>query len=642
MKHNLYALLFLISTYAAHAQPTGLRGLYIDSFIDIIGNSTKEDSLLHYAQDSSFNYMAMYDLHLLNLSNPATADLLGAFIKRAKENFGIQYVGAVGESYSSFKNKIGPFNNSRSDDNEKFNVFNLEFEFWTTSSVNPGGYYCLQYLQPNNCSCDTSGGFKFFIEQIHKIDSLAEVQQVISETYLGWFNQGQGSQIQQNVDRILLHAYRTGTSSLFGYSKTRLQHLASNNVMVDIAPIFSAEPDFMGPWLETHPQLEAYSKYKSDFDNDNSAWKQYINVLGYHWFDWGFMPKPPPGPFSPNITASGLLTFCAGNSITLTATSGDSYDWSNGTTTRTITVSSSGNYWCDVTLNNVTASTPVSTVDVKNKPIASITQGNNSNGQLPLFANASPGSGYISSYQWKINNIVINGANQSTFISVASGDYSVVVTNNFNCSTTSSINDITFSGNCFTSTPSGLVSSSITEVSELLNWDSGQTGDSLIVRYYQDNWTEIYNYERMLNIGQNSIQLSGLQQQTNYGWEVYAMCGNTPGTFSIKGNFTTGAFTNIDVLPDLGGIVEDSEVRLKTFPNPVSDMITIEYESDIISEGEIKLIDVQSRIILTNYIHIGKGINKYSLNLSEFGSGLYFLSFKNDNTTTFRRLILGH
>ena len=105
----------------------------------------------------------MYDLHSLNLSNSNTADLLGAFIKRAKENYGIQYVGAICENASSFINKIVPYNNGRSDDNEKFNVFNLEFEFWTASSVNPGGYYCTQYLEQANCSCDTSGGFKFFI-----------------------------------------------------------------------------------------------------------------------------------------------------------------------------------------------------------------------------------------------------------------------------------------------------------------------------------------------------------------------------------------------------------------------------------------------------------------------------------------------
>ena len=207
-KIYLYISLFIFFLNAANAQ-IGLRGMYIDGFNTILGNTAKEDSLLHYAQDSSFNYLALYSLHQVNLSNTTTANTMAAFIYKARVTYGITYVGAICETYSGFRDRIGPYNLSRSDDNERFNVFNIEFEFWTQSSVGSGGYYCTQYLQQANCSCDTSGGFQYFISQMHQIDSLAATQSVISETYLGWFNQGQAPQVARRA-----RGRRARTSSL--------------------------------------------------------------------------------------------------------------------------------------------------------------------------------------------------------------------------------------------------------------------------------------------------------------------------------------------------------------------------------------------------------------------------------------------
>lgn len=54
-------------------------------------------------------------------------------------------------------------------------------------------------------------------------------------------------------------------------------------------------------------------------------------------------------PPQPTISASGPLTFCNGNSVTLTSSSGFSYLWSNGETTQSITVSTSGTFSVQIT-----------------------------------------------------------------------------------------------------------------------------------------------------------------------------------------------------------------------------------------------------------------------------------------------------
>ena len=409
-KYLLVIITILLLSAEARSQAPAFRGIYLDGFRNILGNTVKEDSVLQYASDSSFNYIALYDLQTINFNNSTSVNQLASFIRKARETYGIASIGAVGESYTTFLNKIAPYNNSRTNVNEKFNVFNLEFEFWTTSSVNPGGAYCTAYLQPNGCSCDSSGGFKFFISNMHLIDSLATTQGAISETYVGWFNQGQGSQIQRNVNRILLHAYRTDPSSVYGYSKTRLQYLASNNSVVNVAPIFSNESIFMGPWLNTHQQSEAFTKYKSDFQADNSSFVQYINMLGYQWFDYGYMPKPAPGTgtttstFTPTITALGATTFCQGESVTLTAGGGTGYQWSNGATTSSITVNNPGNYNCRVTNNGSSQYTPDIIVTVNASPTVTITQGTLTNNQIPITSNADPMVGTVQGYQWKLNS----------------------------------------------------------------------------------------------------------------------------------------------------------------------------------------------------------------------------------------------
>src|SRR5688500_11849953 len=47
---------------------------------------------------------------------------------------------------------------------------------------------------------------------------------------------------------------------------------------------------------------------------------------------------------TPTITPSGPVDLCTGGSVTLTATAGVSYLWSNGATTQAIVVTTAGSY----------------------------------------------------------------------------------------------------------------------------------------------------------------------------------------------------------------------------------------------------------------------------------------------------------
>ncbi len=79
--------------------------------------------------------------------------------------------------------------------------------------------------------------------------------------------------------------------------------------------------------------------------------------------------------FSTNITPSGPLTFCQGGSVTLTAGLGASYLWSNGATTASTIVSTSGIYSVTVTNTNGCSASSSSTVIVNSNPFVFSTSG---------------------------------------------------------------------------------------------------------------------------------------------------------------------------------------------------------------------------------------------------------------------------
>jgi hypothetical protein len=78
--------------------------------------------------------------------------------------------------------------------------------------------------------------------------------------------------------------------------------------------------------------------------------------------------------FSPTITSSAGTAICDGASLTLTATTGTAYSWSNGSTAQSIVVNTAGSFTVSVTNSNgcVGSSAPIS-ITVQAAPVATIT-----------------------------------------------------------------------------------------------------------------------------------------------------------------------------------------------------------------------------------------------------------------------------
>ncbi|WP_018344135.1 sugar-binding protein [Cytophaga aurantiaca] len=146
------------------------------------------------------------------------------------------------------------------------------------------------------------------------------------------------------------------------------------------------------------------------------------------------------------ITTTTPTSFCTGGSVVLTASTGSSYKWMNGTTqvgtNQSYTVTTAGSYTVEVTnVGNCKATSTATTVTVNSLPTAAITtttattfcQG----GSVVLTASSG------SSYKWMNGTTAITGATAAAYTATTSGSYTVEVTNAGNCKATSTATTVT-------------------------------------------------------------------------------------------------------------------------------------------------------------------------------------------------------
>lgn len=284
----LTCLLLLMFSFKANA----LRSMYVNGFSSILGDETEENNLLSYAQNNGIEKLLLYELHLVNskynMSNVATNQVLADFISKAKTDYGIIYMGATGETSKFFANVVDTYNRSRENDNEKFDVYNLEFEFWNNNVTADGKYYCNAYLESNNLPCTKDGAFEYFITTLQEMRELAHNNPytITTEAYVGWPTTEQAITIGSNLDNLLLHAYVSEPSKSFSYTQNRLIDFATGKPGLNVSIIFSSESNFMQDWLLEYSMSEAERIYTEDWVSGSANWTNNINLEGFTYFTY--------------------------------------------------------------------------------------------------------------------------------------------------------------------------------------------------------------------------------------------------------------------------------------------------------------------------------------------------------------------
>jgi hypothetical protein len=247
------------------------RGIYIDQFNTIVGNITKENELLSWCKYNNMNSISLYDLTTV-LSNSANIPKLAAFIKKARLSYGITSVGAVRGSGSEFSGSTCSYNSGRTDTLERFNVFNLELEWWNNVCTFP---QYTDHMKTMTASAHSSS------------------PGIISEEYIGWLSNPAGQESAQanalvaNSDRIMVHDYRIGPDA--AYTLSRLDQIGqaakAQGKKFKVIILFSVEQEFMFSYFQKYSFAQAYADYVNQYNTKSFAGKSNIDLIGYQIFD---------------------------------------------------------------------------------------------------------------------------------------------------------------------------------------------------------------------------------------------------------------------------------------------------------------------------------------------------------------------
>jgi len=138
-----------------------------------------------------------------------------------------------------------------------------------------------------------------------------------------------------------------------------------------------------------------------------------------------------------------------------------------------------------------------------------------------------------------------------------------------------------------------------------------------------------YLYDQWNQHGEFIVNMNGVGISSNFGLYCYSQNDSTVWTYD---NMASSCQYNVSV-DDL-----ESELQLSLFPNPVSSILSIEFES----KEEIELLivtDILGNIIKKHQINLNQG--KAAIDLSTNSSGVYFLNvLSNGQLIGTRKIVL--
>ncbi|HRI19788.1 MAG TPA: T9SS type A sorting domain-containing protein, partial [Panacibacter sp.] len=314
----------------------------------------------------------------------------------------------------------------------------------------------------------------------------------------------------------------------------------------------------------------------------------------------------------PTINASGPTTFCNGGNVKLTASINGTYLWSNGATTKAITVTTAGNYTVTVTTNGCSGTSPVTKVIVNALPTVSVTASG------PI-TNLCPGvtvtltSTVANSYLWS------NGATTRSILVNAAGSYSATVTNASGCSAISTITKVTYQ-TC--PAPKGLKATVTSATAATLKWNTATCGISYQLQYRKVGaaaWTTI----TLTDTFYNTI---ALLPATAYQWQLATVCQNSPiilSAYTTGTNFTTPASSSVINAPVVFDELKVQEsFSAIVFPNPAKNNAVLRLSGNE-NEVAIMITDISGKVLWKSLKVKDQQVN---LPIEKFANGIYFLT----------------
>lgn len=418
----------------------------------------------------------------------------------------------------------------------------------------------------------------------------------------------------------------------------------------------------------------------STYNWSNGATTQVINAVtqgtysvivtdnnGCMGYDTAVVTENP----APVVNIGNDTSYCQGVSFSATydaGNPGNTFNWSTGATTQSISVNAAGTYSVIVTNNNNCAGYDTVVVIQHLNPVVSV--GNDTAYcQGITFSSTYNAGNPGSTYSWS------TGATTQSIAVTGAGTYSVIVTDNNNCTgydtvvVTEYLSPAVNIGND-TAYCQGVNFSSIYNAGNpgsTYNWSTGAQTQSVSVTgpgTYSVIVTDVNGcsgYDTVVvtqhpvpvvNLGNDIITQTGPvvldagNPGNAYNWSTGAQTQtisvNTNGTYFVvvtNGFGCTGSDT-IQVTFTLSTPNEDgSAARVILYPNPTADMVYISIENLQAKRLSIELLDMSGRVISNDFIENPSPVFTHSINVYMLPAGAYMIRLTTEYGTDMLRLI---
>ena len=328
----------------------------------------------------------------------------------------------------------------------------------------------------------------------------------------------------------------------------------------------------------------------------------------------------------PTASITGNTTICEGQSTTLTATGGNSYSWSTGSTNSSISVNQSGLY--TVTATNTDGCSASTSTTVTVNPLPSITiSGNTTVCQGSSTTLTASGA---DSYSWT------TGENTASVSISSFGVYTVTGTSAEGCSSTADVTVlvsqlpvITISGEADFCAGGSTTLTANGGTSYL--WSDGTTDASITV-----NTAGTYQVIGYNTAGCNSMESVTVNQwqpasseftiTTNencYEWNGQSYCQTGDYTQTLQTIHGCDSIVTLHLTIETGINDHNLNTSMNVYPNPTSDKVNVqltEYESQS-NNMEIQLFDIYGKLLQT----VPASNENLQINLSSYAQGVYFI-----------------
>jgi roadblock/LC7 domain-containing protein len=365
---------------------------------------------------------------------------------------------------------------------------------------------------------------------------------------------------------------------------------------------------------------------------------------------------------SPVINTAPTASFCASSSVLLDAGTGTgfaSYNWSNGATTQTNTVTSGGVY--TVTVSNANGCTASANVVVTENPLPVINIASTASFCVSSSVILDAGAGF-STYSWS------NGTTTQTNTITSGGAYTVTVTNANGCTASANVNVTENPLPVLNVAPTVSFCSSSSAILDAgagfssYNWSNGTTTQTNTVTSGGTYSITVTNANGCANsapitVTENPLPILTATSTGNDGTIDLTVASGTPGFTYLWDN---GAGTNQDptglasntysvTVTDAAGCTSTLSITIQNtvgtnelakafhvFPNPTAGVFNIQTN---------QAFDVTTGVIYDNLGRIVQeidfnGMQNISIDLSNYEPGIYALVMLVNNELVNLRVVV--